>query len=493
MDFSVVANLKNRKSADLLVVPFYKVKNSIQTAADVSLLKKEIAHPLEAGDFKGKEGEILFIYIQGYPETRLVFLGLGEEGKLTIESLRRSYASLTKACHAKQLKSINVLVPKISSLKDDGVLRGVLEGILLSNYRYTKLKKQSIKENPPVLLEKVNLIGTDKEALPFIEKCKTICEGVCLARDLVNGNADETTAKDLSKVALEMAKTLPHVKATIFDKKRIEKENMGLLLAVNRGSKIDPAFIILEYKAKSKTKDHTVLIGKGITYDTGGLNLKSSGMDSMKADMGGAAVALATVWVAAQLCLPIHLTAVIPVTDNCISAESYKPGDVYHSLAGVTVEISNTDAEGRLILADALAYAEKNLKPTRMIDFATLTGGVDIALGNETTGMMSNNDVLTDLFVRAGSETFERVWRLPLYEEYKDNLRSDVADIKNAGNRSASTITGAIFLQQFFSQTIPWVHFDIASTAYLSDAKRYHPKFGTGVGVRLMIEFLEHL
>jgi leucyl aminopeptidase len=493
MDFSVVANLKNRKSADLLVVPFWKVKNTIQTAADTTLLKKEISHPLEAGDFKGKEGEVLFVYIQGHPETRLVFLGLGEEGKLTIESLRRCYASLIKACHSKRIKIINILMPKIPGMKEEGILKGVLEGILLSNYQYTKLKKQSIKENPPVLVQKASLIGLDKEALPFIEKCKTICEGVCIARDLVNGNADDTTAKHLSKFAVEMAKALPHVKATIFDKKRIEKENMGLLLAVNRGSTIDPAFIILEYKGSPKSKDHTVLIGKGVTYDTGGLNLKSSGMDSMKADMGGAAVALATLWVAANLSLPIHLTAVIPVTDNCIAADSYKPGDVYDSLAGVTVEISNTDAEGRLILADALTYAEKNLKPTRMIDFATLTGGVDVALGNETTGMMSNNDVLADLFIRAGSETFERVWRLPLYEEYKDNLRSDVADIKNAGTRSASSITGAIFLQQFFSQTIPWVHFDIASTAFLSEAKRYHPKFGTGVGVRLMIEFLQHL
>jgi leucyl aminopeptidase len=213
-------------------------------------------------------------------------------------------------------------------------------------------------------------------------------------------------------------------------------------------------------------------------------------METMKADMSGAAICLATLKIAAELKLPVHLTAVIPCTDNQISPQSYKPGDVYTSYSGKTVEITNTDAEGRLILADALAYADQNLKPTRLIDFATLTGAIEIALGSEAIGMMSNNDALADSFVHAGSTTFERVWRLPLFDEYKENLRSDIADIKNYGSRSASSIAAGIFMQQFIRTQTPWVHFDIASTAYFSETKRYHPKFATGIGVRLMIEFL---
>jgi leucyl aminopeptidase len=493
MDFSVVANLKKRKAADLLVIPFWAIHHQAQLAANIEPLQKDVLQPLTAGDFKGKEREVLFIYPKNELEPRIVFLGLGEEEKLTKEILRRVYGSLIKACHSRKINEINILMPKITKLIEEEVLKGVVEGLMLSNYQYTKLKNNSIKDNPPHLVQKATLIETNKSLLSLIKQHQLICEGVYFARDLVNANADESTADVLSNVALNLAKTLPNVKATIFDKKRIEKEKLDLLLAVNKGSEVDPAFIILEYKGNPKSKDHTVLIGKGITYDTGGLNLKLASMDLMKADMAGAAVALATIWVAAKIELPIHLTAIIPVTDNCISAKSYKPGDVYRSHAGLTVEISNTDAEGRLILADALSYAEKNLKPTRMIDFATLTGGIDIALGHEATGMMANNDVLADLFIRAGMSTFERVWRLPLYDEYKDNLRSDIADIKNIGTRSASSITGAIFLQHFFSNKIPWVHFDIASTAFLAEAKRYHPKFGTGVGVRLMIEFLKNL
>lgn len=266
---------------------------------------------------------------------------------------------------------------------------------------------------------------------------------------------------------------------------------MGLLLAVNRGSDSDPAFIIIEYKGNPKSKEKTVLVGKGITYDTGGLNIKVSNMETMKGDMGGAAAVMGTIVAAASLDLKVNVTAVIPTTENSISSRSYKPGDIYKSYSGKTVEIGNTDAEGRLILADALAYAVDHLKPTRLIDLATLTGAMIIALGTETIGLFSNNDALADGLIRSGSDTYERVWRLPLHEEYRDQLKSDFADIRNIGGRAAGSITAAIFLQEFVGKT-PWAHLDIAGTAYLEDgAKRYHPKYGTGSGVRLLIDFLE--
>lgn len=492
MEFSIAPNIQSRKQAELLVIPFWSEKKKVHAACEIDTLDAFTKLPIAANDFTGKEGEFLILYAKGQKESRLALLGLGPKEKITTENLRRAYASLTKACNQKKIHSINILMPHIPPLTEENVVRGLVEGLLLANYSFDKHKHDTIKENVPSKLKKAALIGADKGALGIAKKAALLCEGVYFARDLTNTNADEVTPQHLAEVALKMAKTLPHVKATVFDKKRIQKEKMGLLLAVNRGSATDPTFIILEYKGSPKAKDHTVLVGKGITYDTGGLNIKVGGMETMKVDMGGAAVALATLWVAAQLALPIHLTVVIPATENNISAQSYKPGDVYVSMTGKTVEVANTDAEGRLVLADALAYTNKYLKPTRIIDFATLTGGVDVALGNEAIGMLSNNDALAALFVRAGSETYERVWRLPLFEEYKDNLKSDVADIKNVGTRSASTICGAIFLQHFV-ETTPWVHFDIASTAHINESKRYHPKFATGIGVRLMIEFLQNL
>lgn len=499
MIFATLAHLDKRKQSDLLVLPFWQGKKGAEAAAEAGKLKT-IAHgPVDTLDFKGKEGEVLFLYTHGHshahggPEKRIALLGLGEKDKLNTEKLRRGYASLTKACRQKRVKDIHVVLPEIASVTSDDVARGVAEGILLANYVFEKHKAHSLKEEPTILLEKVTLVGATPHQLAVANKCLGVCQGVYLARDLVNSNADEVTPQHLSRIAVGLAKKLPHVKTTIFDKKRIQKEKMGLLLAVNRGSHNDPAFIIVEYKGNSKSKDLTVVVGKGVTYDTGGLNLKPTGsMESMKCDMGGAATALGTIVAAATLGMKVNVTAVIPSTENSIAAESYKPGDVYTSYSGKTVEIGNTDAEGRLILADALSYVTAKMKPTRIIDFATLTGAMDVALGAEATGLMSNNDALADSIIRAGSDTFERVWRMPLHEEYREQLKSDIADIRNIGGRSAGSITAAKFLQEFVGKT-PWAHCDIASTAYLSEARRYHPKHATGVGVRLMADFLEHL
>jgi leucyl aminopeptidase len=280
----------------------------------------------------------------------------------------------------------------------------------------------------------------------------------------------------------------------MFDKKRIEKEGMGLLLAVNQGSPREPVFIILEYKGDPRSKDHTVLVGKGVTYDTGGLDLKPSGsMLTMKSDMSGAAIVLGTMLTAVRLELKVNLTIVIAATENCIGSKSYKPGDVFRGYLGKTVEIGNTDAEGRLTLADALAYADANLSPTRMINLATLTGGVVVALGDQITGLMSNNDKLVNQLMKASETAGEPLWRLPLRKEYREFYRSDIADIKNCGSgRAASSITGGLFLEDFVGNT-PWAHFDIAGTAFLPKARGYLPQHASGVAVRTLIDFLESL
>lgn len=492
MDFSIVPSLEKRKKADLLVIPFWKMDKGVKEAAKLGKLFNKVHLPIDSQDFKGNESEVLITYHSDIPEMRVALLGLGDPKDINVEKLRRSYSSLVKYCHSKKLLTLNSLMPDIAHLDEASIALGISEGILLSNYVFENLKGDSIKENPTTLLKKVVLVGASQKALQRVKKAVSVCEGVHFTRDLINGNADDVNPHFLAKTARSLAQKFKNVKATVFDKKRIEKEKMGLLLAVNRGSGSDPAFIILEYKGNPKAKDHTVIVGKGITYDTGGLSLKpTSGMLSMKCDMSGAAIALGTLFAAASTGLKKNITVVIPATENSIGAKSYKPGDVYTSYSGKTVEIGNTDAEGRLVLADALAYASKKLKPSRIIDFATLTGAIVIALGEEASGLMSNNDELSEKLIQAGEETYERVWRMPLFEEYKPQLTSDFADLNNVGGKEASSITAALFLQEFVGDT-PWAHLDVAGTAHISKARRYHPKHGTGIGVRLMMELLEN-
>lgn len=487
------ASISKRTEADLIVLPFWQSSHKAEAAADIGKITASVTEPIDAGDFKGKEGEFLLIYLSGQPEKRAVLLGLGERDKITTEKLRRAYSIVTKECNSKRFSEINVVMPDVSSLSEAHLVTGVVEGLLLPNYHFSKLKHDTIKELPPSTIQRSNFIGMSKNGLILASKLVSICQAVYLTRDLINDNADNVTATHLSQIAKTLAKEYAYVKTTIFDKKRLIKEKFDLILAVNKGSTEPPALIIIEYRGNPKSKDHTVVIGKGITYDTGGLHLKSSGMETMKCDMSGAAICLGLIKAAAEIDLEANFTVVIPATDNCIGPDSYKLGDVYNSYLGKTIEITSTDAEGRLVLADAIAYTSKNLKPSRIIDFATLTGAIEIALGSEASGLFSNNDALADSLMRAGAATFERVWRMPLYDEYRSQLKSDVADMKNTGGRPGGSITAAKFLQEFVGPQIPWAHLDIAATAFLADGKRYLPKHATGVGVRLMIEFLENL
>jgi leucyl aminopeptidase len=493
MEFVITSSFSSRKRADLLVVPFWKTNKQVQIACDVDGLQKSFSDALSTHDFRGKESEVIVLYVSGHPEKRVLLLGLGLQSGLNVEKLRRAYAAVVKICHKHKWEEVNLCIPKCLSMSQDDIVKGISEGLLLPNYVFTALKNHSIQDEKPVVLKKATFVGGSKADLQIAKKCAVINESVNFVRDLVNGNADDVTPQYLSAVAKGLEKTCSHVKTTIFDKKRIEKEKMGLLLAVNRASNLEPAFIMVSYKGNVKSSDHTVIVGKGVTFDTGGLLIKPrGGMETMKDDMAGAAAAMGVIHAISSLGLKINVTAVVPTTENSIGSRSYKPGDVYQSYSGKTVEIIDTDAEGRLILADALAYTVKNLKPSRVIDVATLTGSIMVALGEEASGLMSNHDVLADLLARAGSETGERVWRMPLYEEYKDQLKSDIADIKNTGSRFGGAITAAMFLKEFV-EDVPWAHLDIAGTAFHSESKRYLPKYATGVGVRLLVSLLESL
>lgn len=493
--FETFPKLTGRKPLDVLVLPFWEDSKAAQPAAEFPEgLHQEVQKPIELQDFTGKEGEVYFLCGGHSSAKRIALLGLGKSAKVTVESLRQAYADLVKACRKRKITEVALVVPNVPPTTREGTLRGMAEGLLLANYVFEDLKRHALSESGPTqLLSRAIFLGLSKNELATIQKYPVIAEAVYLTRDLVNSNADDVNPQHLVKLAKEFGATLPHLKVTIFDKARLEKEGMGLLLAVSRGATHDPALIIMDYKGSPQSKERTVLVGKGVTYDTGGLNLKpTGGMETMKCDMGGAAMSFGTLLAAAKLGLKINLTVVVPATENAIGPKSYKPGDVYFSYSGKSVEISNTDAEGRLILADAMAYANEHFKPTRLLTFATLTGAIDVALGNDITGILATQDALADSLINAGYATYERLWRLPLCTEYRDYLKSDVADIKNAGVRSAGSITAALFLKEFAGDT-PWAHCDIASTAFLSEGRRYLPKHATGVGVRLMIEFLESL
>jgi leucyl aminopeptidase len=491
MHLSSTSQLKGRPDADLLVLPFWQDKKSAHPAFAASELSSLYALPVESGDFRGKSMESVLVYDAKQPEKRILLLGLGEEKHLTRENLKRALSVAVKVAHSKKCKTLNVVVPKTKKLKSDEVVRAVSDGIFLTNYVFDELKHDLLKEDPRIQVTHVCLIGVDSKGLELSKKCVKICASVDYVRDLVNGNADDVTPQFLGQKARELAKEFSSIKATVFDKKRIEKEKMGLLLAVNRGSSRDPAFIIIEYRGDPKSKETVAIVGKGITYDTGGLNLKPTGsMETMKCDMAGGATVLGTLRAAAALHLKRNLIGVIATTENAIGPDSYKPGDVYRSYSGKTVEISNTDAEGRLVLADALSYVQKHYEPQKIIDLATLTGGIVVALGEQLTGLFSNDEKFAGQLIQAGEKTDEPLWRMPLFADYKELLKSPIADLKNSAGRTGSAITAALFLQQFIKKTT-WAHLDIAGSAFLTTPKYYNPTQATGVGVRLLIEYLE--
>lgn len=459
-------------------------------ASELGKLKEVVRAATGSGDFKGKSGEGALLYTVGEKEPRILLLGLGQAEKVTCEGLRRAYSDAVKTAFSKKAKSLNLVFPKSRILPSGEVLRGALDGILLSNYAFNHLKGDSLKEAPP-LIERACWIGLEKKDEGWIEKAQTIAGGVYFARELVNGNADDVTPRMLADTALSLEKYSSRLKTIVYDKKWLQQQKMGLILAVNRGSSVDPFLIQVSYKGNPKSKEHIVLVGKGVTYDTGGLALKTAeGMVSMKADMAGAAAVLGAVQAAAALDLKVNVTAVIPAVENSIDARSYKLGDVYRSYSGKTIEVNNTDAEGRLVLADAIAYAVEVLKPTCLIDLATLTGSIVMALGEECAGLFANDEGLASDLITASDKTGDLLWRMPIHNEYRDAFKSDIADLLNSGGREAGAIKAALFIQEFIGPT-PWAHLDVAGTAYWTKPKYYHPTKGTGYGVRLLVEFLE--
>ncbi|MBN1981094.1 MAG: leucyl aminopeptidase family protein [Chitinivibrionales bacterium] len=466
------------------------MKTSIATTAryDTHLILTWKEDATTMRDFEGKKSEISVRY-DG--RTTLIYCGCGEKKECTLDAVREATAAGSRKAGELKRKAVSVFcidpTPQPSISLPDCVKASV-EGALLGTYQFNRYKSEKLQTT-----EHIEFI-TNHFTAKQLHETQSIIECVFFARDLVNENAEIITPQRFAKEAQSLAKQLMTIKCTILNEKEIETQKLGLLKAVGQGSVYPPRLIILEYKGNPKTKESVALVGKGITFDCGGYNLKPSGhIETMSNDMAGAAAVLATVKAVALLKLRINVIAVIAAAHNALDAASYFPGDIHVSYAGKSVEILNTDAEGRLILADAIAYCQDVYNPSELIDLATLTGSIISSFGDYYAGMFASDDGLADRLIAASAESGEKLWRMPLSDYFLDSMKGDRADLRNLSKLPrghAGAVCGAAFLQHFIDG-IPWAHLDIAGVAYNErECRGDIAKYGTGFGVRLLVAYL---
>jgi leucyl aminopeptidase len=478
--------LKNVKEADcacdVLILPF--VEDMANPYVRVKPSVSRLIEKIRKKEFKGSLNEVLLVPApEDIKAERILFLGLGKKNAVTAEKVRQAGGKALAYLREMEMKKTALSTLVFGHLQQSPVL--FVEGALLGLYTYKKYKNEN---HAKTIFSLILLAKPSKDLSLNIRKKEVIASAVAFAKDLVNAPANDMTPADLADAASSLKRN--NISVKVLEKKDIQKIGMGAFLAVSSGSEELPKFIVAEYRGSRKPP--VVLVGKSITFDSGGLSLKpSDGMEKMKYDMAGGAAVLGAMRAAAELKLPVHLICLLPAAENLPGGSAVKPGDVVRSVSGKTIEIANTDAEGRLAVADAIEYA-KRFKPRAIIDIATLTGACAIAFGGEVAAMMGNDRKLLDEFRKAGEETYERVWELPLFEEYKDYLKSDIADIRNIGNRIGSLMASAYFLYEFAGQC-PWVHIDIAGTAWVEKDRPYVPKGASGIGVRLILNLIERL
>ncbi|HVT44877.1 MAG TPA: leucyl aminopeptidase [Thermoanaerobaculia bacterium] len=455
-------------------------------------LRGEIRGAIERSGFEGRMDEGITILATRGPK-KIALIGLGKESQLTVRVAKAAAHGIGKISRRNRSTSIAVAFPY--TLPDNDPLtttRLFTDFLIHADYRYEA--HLTVRDLEPALDIKCVYIPpssvSSKDAKRIATEATAIAEGVRTVRDLGNGPGNEVTPTRLAERAVEVARQTG-LTCKVFDKKQIEKMKMGGLLAVNRGSAQEPRFVILEH-APRKAKRTVCIVGKGITFDSGGISIKpSERMEEMKFDMCGAAAVIGTMQTVGRLELPVHVIGIFAATENLPSGTAYKPGDIVKTMSGKTVEIVNTDAEGRMILSDALHYAS-TLRPDHIIDFATLTGACVVALGNEASGLFSNDSDLARKLIESGEKVGERLWRMPEWEEYKEQIRSEWADVKNSGGRWAGAVTAAVFLGEFVDCP-SWAHIDIAGTAWTESETARERRGATGIGVRLMVRFLESL
>jgi leucyl aminopeptidase len=441
-------------------------------------------------DFSGRETQLLSLHSHGrLPAQRIAVIGLGraKDSDRTLEQLRNAAARSVKLAKAAGARSLAISWPDAAT---DAEARALAEGASLGAYVFDRYKKEKRK----LQLTKVTLLGS-KKLLPAIELGCATADAVCRARDLVNEPAARVTPSVLAAAARSVAKE-NGLRCEVLGRKQIEKLSMQLFLAVAQGSAEEPQLVRLSYTpARGSSKAPVALVGKAITFDSGGLSIKTAaGMEDMKTDMAGAAAVISVMELVARLKPPFPVRGYFGACENMPSGTAYKPGDVIVGKSGVSVEVLNTDAEGRLVLADVLAWAMED-EPAAIVDLATLTGAIMIALGSWMTGLFSNDDALAGELLTAARAAGESMWRMPLPPEMEELIKSPIADLKNTGGRFGGSINAALFLQHFVvtkaaKKKIPWAHLDIAGPASLDRERGYNSRGGTGVGVRMLAEWI---
>ena len=445
-------------------------------------------------EFKGEKGDELLLYQPGpVNAVRVLFCGLGKAAEIDAESLRKAAGKAVKKGIKLELSDLLISLPDSSEmpLEAKPAVQALFEGAYLGNHIFDHYKGK--KKQTPV--KEISIFADDesvKSGKGIADRVEAVCKSTVLARDWVsmppNEKRPDRFVRSITKAAEKEG-----LEITVLDEPALKKNKMGGILAVGAGSKSRARMVILDYKPK-KSKKTYALIGKGVTFDSGGINIKPSGsLEDMKMDMGGGASVAATLIAAARLKPDYRVIGVVPVVENMPSGDAARPGDIIRTYAGKTVEIGNTDAEGRMILIDAMAYTEKLFKPDVMIDMATLTGACIMALGEKIAGVFSTDRDLSEAILAAGETVYERCWAMPMPDDYRELLKSDFADIRNIGSsRWGGAITAALFLSEFVEDA-RWAHIDIAGPAYAKKASDYCGAGGTGFGVRLLIEMMEKI
>ncbi len=492
MEYRVRAAAPAEIATDCLVVPLFEGRQLDGPAAEVDRLAGGVVRAaLRAGDHGGRCGQTLLLPApEGLRARRLLLLGLGDRKSFDFTTTGKALAGAVGELDQGGSRDLALLLP--DRLEDDGDLYAAArdcairaEGAL---YRFDRCKSRSEKPRHP--LRRLTLLEGDRRRRRLLERGlehgRAIAAGMTLARDLANLPGNICTPAYLAEQARSLGRSHEKLKVRALTERQMERLGMGALLSVSRGSRQEARLIVMEYSGGKKNEKPVVLVGKGLTFDAGGISLKpAANMDEMKYDMCGGASVIGTLKAAAELELPLNLVGLVPASENLPDGAANKPGDIVTSMSGLTIEILNTDAEGRLILADALTYAER-FRPAAVIDVATLTGACVVALGHHVSGLLGNDDELAEAVLRAGEAVDDRAWRLPMGEEYQKQLESNFADMANIGGRSAGTITAACFLSRF-AEKYRWAHLDIAGTAWKSGGKE---KGATGRPVPLLVSYL---
>jgi leucyl aminopeptidase len=472
-----------------------KLKESIKNFERIS---KTGLTDLQRKTFLSKDSEgIRVSRLNGKPD-EIYLVKIKLDDKFNNDFFRNHLAGFLQALEKEEVKHLHIFIPNFVHFKkyfdiEEYYFQTFVEGLFLGNYKFSNYKSEKKK---PKLLEVTFYSENEKKMRSALVSARNLMNGVDFAKDLQNEPGGVLTPNELSK-RVKTTLTGEGAKVKIFDEKEIRKRKMGGLLAVGMGSSNLPRFIVIEYKGadkyskvKKKSNRTIALVGKGVTFDSGGISIKPyNDMGEMKADMSGAAVVAGTILAAIKSKLPINIFGIIPAAENMLSGTSMRPGDIVLTSSGKSIEVDNTDAEGRMILADALNYASK-LNPDVIINVATLTGACVVALGEFVAGLFTKNEELSKELFQLGLKTHERVWALPMWEEFHSLNKSDVADVKNSGGRGGGAISAAKFLENFVDKKISWAHVDIAGPAIANNYNNYSKKFMTGYGVRLLFEYL---